>query len=80
MKKTDIAMVILIASIGVIVAYFIAINISFLKVPQEGVKVQTVRTISKDVPQPDDQVFTKDAINPTVEVIVGSDTGATNQE
>lgn len=78
MKKTDIAMVILIASVGVIVAYFIATNISFLKVPQEGIKVQTVRAISKDVPQPDEQVFKKDAINPTVEVIVGSDAGATN--
>lgn len=80
MKKTDIAMVILIASIGVIVAYFVATNISFLKVPQEGAKVKTVRAISKDVPQPDEQVFTKDAINPTVEVIVGSEAEATNQE
>lgn len=78
MKKTDIAMIVLIASVGVIIAYFIASNLSFLKVPQDGVKIQTVRAISKDVSQPDDQVFTKDAINPTVEVIVGSEPEATN--
>jgi len=31
MKKTDIAMIILVASLGVIVAYVVASNLSFLK-------------------------------------------------
>ena len=73
MKKTDIAMIVLIASLGVMVAYFVAVNISFLKLPEDGVKVQTVREISDKITEPDEQVFYKDAINPTVEVIVGHD-------
>ena len=72
MKKTDIAMIILIAGVGVLIAYFIAVNIPFLKVSEDGVKVQTVRTLSSEVTPPDDSVFNADAINPTVEVVVGS--------
>lgn len=43
MKKTDIAMIILVASLGVIVAYVVASNLSFLKLPDSGIKVQTIR-------------------------------------
>ena len=71
MKKTDIAMIILIASFGVLVAYFVGYNLSFLKLPEDGVKVQTIRSIEDTITDPDEQVFHKDAINPTVEVIVG---------
>lgn len=71
MKKTDIAMIVLIASVGVMVAYFVVVNIPFLKLPEDGVKVQTIRTISDEITDPDENVFNKDAINPTVEVIVG---------
>ena len=73
MKKTDIAMIMLIASLGVMIAYFVATNIPFLKVPEDGVKVQTIRTISDQVTDPDERIFHKDAINPTIEVIVGHD-------
>lgn len=75
MKKTDIAMIILVASFGIVVAYLIAINLSFLKLPENGVKVQTIRKISSDVTQPNKDVFNKDAVNPTVEVIVGGENG-----
>ena len=71
MKKTDIAMIVLIASVGVMVAYFVVVNIPFLKLPEDGVKVQTIRTISDEITDPDENVFNKDAINPTVAVIVG---------
>lgn len=73
MKKTDVAMIILIAGVGVMLAYFIAVNIPFLKVPEEGVKVQTIPKITSDITEPNPDVFNKDAINPTVEVILGSD-------
>ena len=33
MKKSDIAMIVLIASVGMLIAYFIATNITFLHVP-----------------------------------------------
>lgn len=73
MKKADIAMIILIASFGVLVAYLIATNLSFLRLPEAGVKVQAVRRISSEVAEPSTQVFYQGAINPTVEVIVGHD-------
>lgn len=72
MKKTDIAMIILIAGIGILIAYFIAVNIPFLKLPEDGVKVQTMREITAEVKEPSEQVFNAEAINPTVEVVVGS--------
>ena len=73
MKKSDIAMIILIASIGVIAAYFIATQISLLKLPENGVKVQTIPTLNDSVIEPSKEVFNKDAINPTVEITVGND-------
>lgn len=72
MKKTDVAMIILIAGVGVLIAYFIAVNIPFLKVPDEGIKVQKIREITSEVREPNEEVFNKGAINPTVEVVVGS--------
>lgn len=71
MKKTDIAMIILIAGLGVGIGYAVASNISALKVPEKGVEVQTIREISSEVDRPDKNVFNVDAINPTVEVFVG---------
>jgi hypothetical protein len=71
MKKTDIAMVILIAGVGVAIGYIVASSISFLKVPKSGAKVQTIREISSDVEKPNPAIFNKNAINPTVEVFVG---------
>lgn len=75
MKKSDIAMVILIASVGVLIAYAVATNITFLKLPDDGAKVKTIRAISSDITDPSEDVFNVDAINPTVEVIVGRNAG-----
>ena len=73
MKKTDIAMVVLIAGVGVAIGYLVASNISFLKVPERGMKVQTIREISSDVEKPNPAIFNSNAINTTVEVFVGQD-------
>ena len=75
MKKTDIAMIVLIAAIGIVLAYFVASNLSFLKLPAKGIEVQTIRKIALEVAQPDEKIFNKDAINPTVEAIVGNSSG-----
>lgn len=70
MKNTDIAAVILIASVSMLVAYFVASAV--IGSPgSESVKVKTVNKISANVEQPDGSVFNSDAINPTVEVIIG---------
>ena len=71
MKKTDIAMIVLIAGVGILIAYFIAVNIPFLKIPEQGVEVQTVDSIGSEISEPSKSVFNADAINPTVEIVVG---------
>lgn len=70
MKKTDIAMIILIASLSVLVAYFIAKAIVG-DVGDQRETVQTVEAITTEVVEPDPDVFNEEAINPTVEVFIG---------
>lgn len=70
MKRTDVASLIFIASLSVIVAYFIA-DAVIGKPTSESVKVKTMAPISADIEQPDPSIFNKDAINPTVEIVIG---------
>lgn len=72
MKKSDIAMIVLIAGISMLTAYLIGNNIPALKAPSKGVSVDTVQSISSDVKEPSTSVFNSDAINPTVETVIGS--------
>ena len=71
MKKTDIAMIVFIAGISMLVALFVADNIPALKVSPEGVTVDTVEKISDSVEQPSEDTFNSEAINPTVETVIG---------
>lgn len=72
MKKTDVAMIVLIASLSVLVAWFVAGSIPGLKNDDtKTVMVKTAEVISPTVAQPDSAVFNKNAINPTVEVTIG---------
>lgn len=71
MKKSDIAMIILIASVSVIISFVIANQIPFLKPPEKGQKVKVVEKINAEVTQPDTRVFNPDAINPTIQTVIG---------
>lgn len=71
MKKSDIAMIILIASISMLVAYFGSKSI-LGDVGSQSVKVKTAEKITTEVAKPDESVFNPSAINPTVEVIIGN--------
>lgn len=71
MKKSDLAMIILIASMSALVAFLIGNQIEFLKPDQNGVKVPTTEKISTSVTDPDPAIFNKDAINPTVQTVIG---------
>jgi len=71
MKKTDVAMIIFIAGLSVMVAFLIGRNIPFLQISEKGESVPTIEVISSTVTQPDPRVFGGDAINPTVETVVG---------
>jgi hypothetical protein len=78
MKKTDVAMIILIASISILIAYFVAKSIPLLNDAQKPVKVKTADPITSTIDEVDKTVFNKDAINPTVEVIIGANQQPTN--
>lgn len=71
MKKSDIAMIILIASVCALIAFFVANQIPALKPDAKGVKVQTTSVISSDLEKPSGDQFNKDAINPTVKTVIG---------
>ncbi|MGE5298537.1 MAG: hypothetical protein ACM3KF_00670 [Acidobacteriota bacterium] len=71
MKKTDIAMIILIASVSVLVSFAIANNLTFLKPPEKGQKVKVAEKIEATVDEPSQQVFNTDAINPTIQTVIG---------
>ena len=70
MKKSDIAMIILIASVSIMVAYFVA-KALIGDTQSESVKVKTADPISTNITQPDPSIFNSNAINPTVQVIIG---------
>ncbi len=71
MKKSDIAMIILIASVAVIVAFFVANSLPFLKLDPQGVKYKTIDKIEPTATEPDTALFNSDAINPTVKTVIG---------
>lgn len=71
MKKSDIMTLILIASLSVVVAYFVA-DAVFKNIAPQEVKVKTIEKIDSGVVEPDPSIFNKDSINPTVEVKIGS--------
>jgi len=75
MKKTDIAMIILIASVSVLIAYFVAKSI-FGDVYTGSAKVKTIDQISDTIVQPSADIFNSKAINPAIQVqIIGTESG-----
>jgi hypothetical protein len=76
MKKSDIAMIILIASLSVGVAYLVANALPFLKIDEKGVMVNTIDEIKDEVTPPSDKIFNEDAINPTIETLIGGNAPA----
>lgn len=72
MKKSDIAMIILIASVSMMIAFAIASNISFLRVDDKPEEVSVIDPISPEInDKPSAEIFNKDAINPTVKTVIG---------
>ena len=67
MKKTDIAMLILIASVSVLIAFFVAKSI-FGDVYTGTAKVKTIDKIDSSIIEPSADIFSKNAINPAVQV------------
>jgi len=74
MKKADIAMIVLIASVSVLLSFFIAKSI-FGDVYSGSAKVKTIDKIDSSIVEPSKEIFNENAINPTIPInIVGTDT------
>lgn len=76
MKKTDIAMIILIASVCVLIAFLVANQIPGLRPNAKGVKVPTAERIYTDVAEPSSDIFNASNINPTVQTVIGGGSGS----
>lgn len=72
MKNSEIAAIILIAAVSIGVAYFVA-DAVIGKPSSESTKVKTATPISASIDEPDKTIFNKEAINPTVEVVIGDE-------
>lgn len=71
MKRSDIAMIVLIASASALMAYFVASSI-FGGFSSSNVKVKTIDPISSVIVDPDPAIFNSQAINPSVQVQISS--------
>lgn len=71
MKKTDIAMIILIAAVSVIVAFF-GTRAVLGGEANEAVEVDTIEAISSEVTDPNPEIFNSGNINPAVQVQINS--------
>lgn len=69
MKRSEIAMIILIASLSMLFTFTLAQSLLGDKVKRKA-SVEQATKISQDLVQPAKRTFNKDAINPTVEVCV----------
>ncbi|OYX53073.1 hypothetical protein B7Y92_04015 [Candidatus Saccharibacteria bacterium 32-50-13] len=82
MKKTDIALIIIIVSASAGLSWWIA-DMTIGKSNDEPIVVRTIETINVDDQKVDPKVFNKDAINPTVEATISgteTDSGQTSEE
>lgn len=77
MKKSDIAMIVLIAAASALIAYFVASSFISVGGQNYSQKVKTIDPIDASIVEPSTQVFNKDAINPSVPVSISSGTAAT---
>lgn len=71
MKKSDIAMIILIIAVSAAVAYGVVSALPGLKASNEPVKVKTIERYTAEVADPDPKIFNESAINPTVDITIG---------
>ena len=76
MKKSNIAMIFLIASVSVLISFFVAKSL-FGDVYSGSAKVKTIDKIDSSIIEPSKDIFNKNAINPAVQVqINGTGSGS----
>lgn len=81
MKKTDIAMILLVLALSGGLAFGILSFIPGIKLDSDtSVKVRTIDKYSSTIAEPDPKVFNSGAINPTVDITIGSKNNTSNNE
>lgn len=74
MKTSDIAVIVLIASISVLIAFFVGRSLPFLQVNEQDATIRTVESVPEGLTsEPDPDVFNDKAINPTIKTVIGKD-------
>lgn len=76
MKKSDVALLILVVAVSIAISFFIG-QALLGKSIAKSVEVETAEPISADIVEPSSRIFNADAINPTVPVKIGD---TTNQQ
>ena len=71
MKKTDIAMIVLIAGFSVLISYLVINSLAQGGFSEQTYEVKTTEPIPNEYVKPSSEIFNKDAINPTVQVNIG---------
>ena len=74
MKKNEVAILILIVSIVVLATYFL-LNALIGKAAAQPVNVEKAEAFSSELVLPSEKIFNKNAINPTVKVKIGDQSG-----
>lgn len=78
MKKSDIAMIVLIAALSIGVAFLVVGSIPGLNLSStSSEKVKTIDRYDAEIAEPDTDVFNSTALNPTVDITIG-ETNATD--
>lgn len=71
MKRSDLALIVLIVSITLVIS-FLAVKAIFGEPQKEVVMVEKAEPIAAEVVTPSPKIFNKDAINPTVVIQIGN--------
>ena len=71
MKKTDIAMIVLIAGFSVLVSYLVINSLAQGGFSEQTYEVKETSPISNEYVKPSSDIFNSDAINPTVQINIG---------
>lgn len=79
MKRTDVAMIIIVAAISVGVAFLVVGSIPGLSLSSDASeKVKTIDRYDSKIGDPNPEIFNSSAINPTVDITIGDSSEDSN--
>ncbi len=70
MKRSEMALIILVVAVSLFSSYFL-LNALLGKPDESSMEVKTIEPLASEVVKPNKNVFNSEAINPTVEIIIG---------